>query len=415
MPGLLSRRATSAAVPGIRQAGLRGAGTYLDGATDDARLTLAVVASALEAGALALSRMEVEQIEHSGSGVELGARDTLSGERHQLRAQTLVLAGGALSDPLRSRAGLEGDWVQPTRGSHILVPRERLAADGAVIFPSAVDGRIVFLIPWPDRTIIGTTDLDAPPTHEVLASHAEVRYLLDTANALVPSACLEEADVISSWAGLRPLLRAREHAPSARSREERVEREGRVYTIAGGKLTAYRSMVERLAARITAEQGFGDPSKRSATRDHPLRGASTTRSGRPVWSRLDESGRPRAGADRLAETWSRRYAGLAGAVRALCDGVAGGDRPLAADTLLGEVDWAARYEDCLCAEDFLMRRTDLGRSRPDEARAGLPLVLERLAGIHGWDAERRRAEGEAAERALQQGASWRAEGPRKSA
>ena len=108
----------------------------------------------------------------------------------------------------------------------------------------------MFLLPWPRYTAIGTTDLDADPTEPVQATREEVGYLLGSANALVPGARLSEADVVSTWSGLRPLLAAPQANPSARSREERIEREGCIYTIAGGKLTGFRAMAEKLKELI---------------------------------------------------------------------------------------------------------------------------------------------------------------------
>jgi glycerol-3-phosphate dehydrogenase len=121
-----SAAAVARRVPGIRTDGLLGGGSYLDGATDDARLTLAVALTAMEHGALALSRMEVTAVENGASGARVSARDLLSGDERTLDARAVVLAGGPFTDALRGTAGLAGRWIQPTRGTHVIVPRERL-------------------------------------------------------------------------------------------------------------------------------------------------------------------------------------------------------------------------------------------------------------------------------------------------
>ena len=406
LPRVLSRAALERALPGVRTDGLRGGGSYLDGATDDARLTLAVVRTAIEAGAIALSRTEALAIENGTSGAEAVLRDRLTGDERTVLARAVVLAGGPFTDGLRARANLPGGWVQPTRGTHLLVPRERLPTDGAVILSSAVDGRIMFLFAWPRFTAIGTTDLDASPDEPVRATRAEVRYLLDSANALVPAAALTEEDVVSTWAGLRPLLVARGADPSARSREERVARDGVIYTIAGGKLTSYRAMAEKLCARIVGELSSGMPGRRSPTRSHRLYGALERPVGRPVWSRLaggaaDLQGEP------VLHAWARRYAALAPAVDEACQRAEGGRRPLDPETLLGEVDWSVRHEDCLTAEDFLLRRSDLALGPAGPARAAAAAVLPRMAGLLGWDAERLRQEEERAAGALASAHAWR--------
>lgn len=409
LPRMHSARAVSRRVPGIQSRGLLGGGSYLDGATHDARLTLAVVLSALARGAIALSRVEALAIENGESGASVRLRDRLNGQERTLTARAVILAGGPFTDGLRERAGLGRGWIRPTRGSHVLVPRERLATDGAVIFPSPLDGRVMFLIPWPRYTVIGTTDLDADSETPARATLPEVRYLLASANGLVPSAELGEADVVSTWAGLRPLLAANGDSPSERSREERVEREGSIYTIAGGKLTGFRSMAERLGARVAGDLALGDARRHSPTRNLRLRGAFAAAVARPDWSALDATGRTRLAREATEPAWSRRYAALAPAVQELCQRAEEGRTPLDPETLLGEVDWAVRHEDCLAARDFFLRRTDLGYGPRAALEAVRERVLERLAHALSWPGEKLRAEREDLGQALAAMHAWRAE------
>lgn len=362
-PRWLSRDAALRAVPALRTDGLRGGGTYLDAATHDARLALAVMLSAARAGAVCVSRCEATAIEHASAGVALAARDLVAQSPLELRAAVCVLAGGPFTSALRACAGLGGEWIAPTRGTHVVVPRERLATDGAVIFTSAVDGRVMFLIPWPRHTVIGTTDVDADPNAPVAPTDAERDYLLASANALAPAAQLRPADVVSAWAGLRPLLRAPESAaPSQRSREERVEREGNLYTIAGGKLTGYRAMAEKLGARIARELGRGDAAAHSPTRAHALVGALARPVARPGWSSLDARGAPVA--QSVEQALVERYGALASDVRAHCRTIERGEEALAAGVLRGERSWASEREDALAGSDFLRRRTSLAFTDP---------------------------------------------------
>jgi len=408
-PRLLGAPAVARRLPGVRAPDLVGGGAYLDGATLDARLTLAVALSALARGALALSRVEALSVENGRTGARVRLRDRLNGRELELTPRAVILAGGPFTDALRARAGLGGGWIRATRGTHVLVARERLPTDGAVIFPSPVDGRILFLIPWPRGTVIGTTDLDAAADAPVHATRAEVRYLLDSANGLVPRAALGETDVLSSWAGLRPLL-ASESSPSARSREERVAREGSVYTLAGGKLTAFRSMAERLGARVAADLGRGSAARRSPTRALRLRGAFGAPVARPDWSRLDAAGHAPRAREPILAAWQRRYAALVPAVQEFCGRVEQGRAPLDAETLLGEVDWAVRHEDCLGARDFFLRRTDLGHGPRAEVEAARERVLERLASALAWSSERLAEERADLARALAAAHLWRGEG-----
>jgi glycerol-3-phosphate dehydrogenase len=406
LPRMHGTRVVARRVPGIREGGLLGGGSYLDGATHDARLTLAVVLSAQARGAIVLSRMEALALENGRGGASVRLRDRLAGEERTLTARAVVLAGGPFTDGLRARAGLARGWIRATRGAHILVRRERLATDGAVIFPSPLDGRVMFLIPWPRYTVIGTTDLDADVEAPVRATLAEVRYLLDSANQLVPRAELGEADVVSTWAGLRPLLATGVDSPSARSREERTEREGSIYTIAGGKLTGYRSMAERLGARVAGDLGRGAARRRSPTRALRRRGAFGAPVPRPAWSSLE---RARAEREPIEPAWSRRYAALAPAVQESCQRAEEGRAPLDPETLLGEVDWAVRHEDCLAACDFFLRRTDLGYGSHGRLETVRERVLERLASALSWSSEKLRSEREELARGLAALDAWRSE------
>ncbi len=404
LPRMLSREGVQSALPYVRPQDLLGGGSYLDGATDDSRLALAVVLSAIENGALALSRVEARGIENGAAGAEVELLDRLSGERRVLRARAVVLAGGPFTDRLRAFAGLSGDWLAPTRGTHLIVERERLPTDGVVIFPSCADGRILFLIPWPRTTVIGTTDLDASPDEPPRATREEIRYLLESANGLAPAAALREEDVIATYSGLRPLVSGAQN-PSSRSREERLERDRSIYTIAGGKLTGFRAMAERLGARIASDLEAGNASPRSPTRSHRLREALPHRIGRPAWSEL-AAGRPRA-EELLSHAWSRRYGALAPAVTEFCESVPRGRVALDDETLLGEVDWAARFEDCLSAVDFLFRRSDVAFGSPPTRLSAADAVLRRMAELFSWSEERKAGEKKEVEEAYQRMEAWR--------
>jgi len=356
LPYLLSTRELAHRIPGLEMKGLRGGGGYLDAATNDARLTLAVVLSAARAGATVLSRVEATHVKSSASTTRVDVRDALTDSPHSIVSKAVVLAGGPATESLRARANLEGQWIQPTRGTHLLVQRDRFAIDGAVIFPSAVDGRIMFLLPWSRFTVLGTTDLDDDADSHPFAHADEVDYLLQSANALAPGAGLQASDVVATYAGLRPLLAAHGSSPSERSREERVERSGRVYTIAGGKLTAFRGMAEKLAARICDDLGIGRGGRKSDTRNTPLVGALTRRVETPDWNSLQAGN----DLDRWRAALIRRYGTLATDVESFCASVPGGTQHLNEETRLGEVDWAVQHEDARLPADFLLRRSDVG-------------------------------------------------------
>lgn len=246
-------------VPGADGADLKGLFTYADGATHDAALVFSLIAEATQRGAITLSRVEVVGIDESSERVRATVRDGITGQVREVTARTAVIAAGPFTDRIRASRGPSERLLTTTRGTHVVVPRSRLPLPhGSVIFTSPVDGRVMFLLRWGEATAIGTTDLDADPGLPIRATRAEVRYLLDSANALVRTANLGESDVRTAVAGLRPLLRSDSSSASSRSREERILAEGRVFTIAGGKLTGFRAVASKLGPRLVRQLGRGD-------------------------------------------------------------------------------------------------------------------------------------------------------------
>jgi glycerol-3-phosphate dehydrogenase len=290
----------------------------------------------------------------------------------------------------------------------VVLERDRFPTQGAFIFTSKLDGRAMFVIPWANRTILGTTDVDASPESDVAPSAAEVDYLLESANQLCPGTALGRSDVVSTWAGLRPLLRA-DGSPSARSREERLEVDGPVYTLAGGKLTAFRAMAEPLGARLARDLGRGDPSRRSPTRGLFLWGALDRQADLPAWSRWPGLDGSPPGEEQLwGWALERRYGRFAALVRQRAES----SPALDAETRAAEIDWAVEQEHCLSAEDFLVRRTDLGYAPLAELDRCLPQVFARLSAALGWGPAELAREHEAVGALLERLHGWRdARGP----
>ncbi len=279
----LGRKATQRLEPGLRDKELRGAALYYDAQTDDARLVIATMRSAAQAGAMVANYVEVTAlIKPDGRVGGATVRDALSGRVSTVRALVVVNATGPWVDRVRrlDDAGAE-PLLRPTKGAHVAVPRKRVGHTLAVTLTSPIDGRVMFVLPWGDLSYIGTTDTDEDASpDEVRATAQDVVYLLRSVNAFFPHARLSPSDVIASWAGLRPLLRPPRHlAPSAASREHRViESRSGLWTIAGGKLTTYRVMardvVDRVAARLRELDGRPRAS-RAPTERLPLPGGET--------------------------------------------------------------------------------------------------------------------------------------------
>ena len=232
-------------VPGLAVAGLKGAVRYYDGFTNDARLTLDTLRSAAKGGASVLNYCRFKGASRPGDWVcEL--EDRLAQSTFQVRARAVVNATGPWAEGLpHSRVKL-----RLTKGVHLVVERGRVPVRETVVMTEGK--RILFAIPWGERTILGTTDTDYHgPLDDVRADATDVRYVLQVANQFFPVAKLVEEDVISTWAGLRPLVADPSGKPSDISRAHEIHNpEPGWWDVAGGKLTTYRLMGEQTMDRI---------------------------------------------------------------------------------------------------------------------------------------------------------------------
>ena len=414
---MLDTEAMLAREPGLRAEGLLGGARYFDAQVDDARLVVTTIVAAVEAGATVVNRAEVVGIDASDwPGHRARVRDAESGREVEVDALAIVNATGAwaeqmldriTADPRGSGPG-EGAAaavrIRPSRGTHVHVARERVGHSGALIFEAPQDGRVMFILPWrEDLTLIGTTDefFDGRP-HEVAATPGDIAYLLEATRGLLPASKLGPEDVISAWAGLRPLV-----APAADGDEEgAVSREFEVhqhppgiFTLSGGKLTSHRHMAEATLDRV---QAFLAPAGVKAIRKVdtdkvPLPGARfrdlDALRGR-IRERARTQGLERVSADRL----TRAYGTRANRVLDLVErNPRLGERVVAGRPhLLAEAVYSVRSEMALHVEDILFRRMRVGL----ETRSGTPEAARRVAEVVApeldWTAERRTEEVERA-------------------
>ena len=352
----LSLEETLERIPTIEPEGLRGGTIYFDGQFDDARLAINMAQTAIDLGAAVVNYVQVTGLLRQNDQVRgVRVRDLESGAEHEIRARAVINATGVFSDALRHMddAALP-PLIQLSQGIHIVLDRSFLPGDSAIMVPQTDDGRVLFAIPWYDRTVIGTTDTPVaeasleprPLEHELafLLEHAQ-RYLTKDAEA---------SDVLSCFAGLRPLVRSAEAgATSEISRDHtlQISRSGLV-TITGGKWTTYRKMAEDTVDHAAVVAGLEDrPSETRALRLHG-------------WHEYAEQ----FGA--LAP-----YGADAPAVRTTCREQAGWGEKLhpRLPYLKGEVVWAARHEMARTVEDVLSRRT---RALLLDARASIEAAPE---------------------------------------
>jgi glycerol-3-phosphate dehydrogenase len=234
---------TLRAVPNLRKEGLRGGVAYHDGQFDDARLLLTLIQTAAGHGATVLNYAEVIGLRER----LVTARDMLTGAEFSMQARSVINATGPFCDAIRKLADPDvRPMVAPSQGIHLVVDRSFLAGENAIMIPRTSDGRVMFAIPWQGYTLLGTTDTPIPAiTEEPRALESEIGFVLQTAGAYLQRSPSRE-DVLSVFAGIRPLIRSDESkATAALARDHRIEvAPSGLITITGGKWTTYRHMAE---------------------------------------------------------------------------------------------------------------------------------------------------------------------------
>jgi len=393
----LGAKRVRALEPGLRDKDLAGAGLYYDAQTDDARLALATLRSAATAGALIASYTEVLALaKPDGRVAGASVRDVLTGRRLELRARVVVNATGPWVDAVRR---LDEPAATPllrlSKGAHVAVPRARIGNTHAVTLTSPLDGRVMFVLPWGDVSYIGTTETEETvPPERARTTGDDAVYLLRSANAFFPRARLAPHDVVSTWAGLRPLLAPDgSRSAGAVSREHRVvESASGLITIAGGKLTTYRVMgrdvMDRVAARLRKLDGRRPPPA-PATDELPLPGGETA-----DLDVLVSGAVARGVGEPTAQHLVASYGTESAAVLNLVDRQRGLGKPIleGRPEIRAEVVHAVQREMAVRLADVLIRRTHLFHQARGQAVTATTVVADLMAPLLGWDAARRAEE-----------------------
>ncbi|MBJ6764899.1 glycerol-3-phosphate dehydrogenase [Myxococcaceae bacterium JPH2] len=378
------------AEPGLRTDGLKGGARYYDAATDDARLTLANALGASAAGAVVVNHASVQRlVMEDGKARGAVVRDALTGQELTVRARAIVNATGPWSDEVRrlesSAAG--GATVRGSKGVHLAVPRERLGNRDALTVLSPVDGRVMFILPAGPFAIIGTTETSthAHPA-EVRASEADVTYLLNSANAFFPEAHLTREDVVSAWAGIRPLVARGYHGgdsdAGSASREHAIDvSPSGVLAISGGKLTTFRVMARDVVNAV--ERHLGLAHRKPVTESLPLPGGDI--------ADLDaelEAARQETGDAATAVHFVQAYGSAWRHVWALTRAQEALARPLAEGLpyRCAEVTWGVSHELVLTLSDLLTRRLKVAFETRDQGRQAARVAASVMAPLLGWDA-----------------------------
>jgi len=376
--------------PQLRREGLQAGILYHDGVEDDARFTLAVLRTAIGLGALAATRVQAAALLlDGGRAIGVRARDLATGAELEIRATHVIDATGVwAAHPDERFAPVPGAArIVPSRGAHIVIRRDRLVAQGGMTL--RIPGRVVFIIPWPNHWVIGTTDHeDERPPARPTALDEDVDELLGVVNHRM-TLDLSRDDILGTYAGLRPLVGEAGGSTVKASREHKVSTDpSGVVRIGGGKYTTYRVM-----ARDTIDAALGPEGTKarpSRTAELPIVGAAPLGDLAVLAARIErETGLLRAFARRLVDrhgTEADAVVGL-GRERDLL-------RPLGFETehLEAEVAWAASRELASSLDDVLSRRMRLAQELPDRGASIAQRTAEILGAELGWDAARQAVE-----------------------
>lgn len=348
----------------------KGACFYTDAMVDDSRLVLRVLQESVAAGAQALNYTKVTDLvieKDQVQGVLIQDPDTK--KLIPLRSSVVINATGAWADKLRSTVKTE-KRIRPLRGSHLIIPRALCPVDDVLTFIHRDDNRGVYIYPWEGATVIGTTDLDHSQDLDIEASisEQEINYLLSGFNQLFPQVNLEPDDIISTWAGVRPVIGSEKHKdPSKERRDHVIWSDSGLITATGGKLTTFRLIA--LDALDAAKSQLPKPQTIDDDR---------------VFSVNDVSAEDLELNDR---SWAQQLLGrygnatqrlLAEAQTEHCERLNG------TSYCLAECQWSLRYEAVKHLDDLLLRRTRLGMLLPRGGEALFDQLKNLFRQELGW-------------------------------
>jgi glycerol-3-phosphate dehydrogenase len=406
----LSRRRALALAPGLRSESLVGAIEYYDAQVDDARFVVEVVRTAVSFGALGVNRAQAVGFLGEGDATR-GAvvRDLETGTDYDVRARTTVLATGAWTEDTETLAGHgRALRVRPSKGIHLVVPRAKIPSSVAIVVPT--EKSVLFVLPWGEHWLIGTTDTDWEyGKGRPVATAADVSYLLDHVNHVL-EAPLGPEDVQAVFAGLRPLIagvgvvrgpgeagahRFRPKKPTATattklSREHAIGRPAPgLVVVSGGKYTTYR-----LIARDAVDAAVGvaeHEAPASCTDQVQLLGSEGYLS---RWSQREQLAEQHGLSVAQVEHLLHRYGGLVDEVFSLVESDRSLAEPLpgAAQYLAAEAAYAVSHEGARHLEDVLLRRTRIGMETSHRGTETAEAVAEIMGPFLNWDDDRRERE-----------------------
>ncbi len=367
MSRFLSKKKVAGRLHNVQGKSLVGGVEYFDGQFDDSRLAINIAQTAIEHGATLLNYFKVVQLTRD-NGKLTGAtvKDVFTGEQFTMKAKSVINATGVfVDDILKMDNPIAKALVRPSQGVHLVIDKSFLAGNSAMLIPNTADGRVLFVVPWYDHLVVGTTDTPLNShAEEPIALDAEIAFILDTVAQYLERPPARK-DVLSVFAGLRPLAAPKEGSASTKelSRDHKliVSASGLV-TITGGKWTTYRKMAEETVDLVQKNNG-GDK-QTSDTRNIALHGSRP-----PSASHLSAYG-----------TDEDLIMMLVGEQPELKNALVNGH-----GYTLAQVVWAVRSEMAVTVEDVLARRLRLLFLDASAAISAAPIVAGVMQRELGWD------------------------------
>jgi glycerol-3-phosphate dehydrogenase len=366
--------------------------TYYDGQTNDARLTMALIRTSAQYGAVITNYSELTAfVKKNGRVCGAVIRDRLNDQEVTVQARHIVNATGVYAEQLEAMTGVEPQVsVEPSKGVHLVLAREDLKlGDTAIVLPETEDKRILFIVPWQSRAIYGTTDTGQGDLDHPVTTHEEIAYLLKYLNRYL-SVNVTEKDIVSTYAGYRPLVKPRNaNASTAKlSRSHAViQSPSGLVSIVGGKLTTYRKMAQDTVDVLSKRDGMPLVHPTEAL---PLQGSAGWAAIQPA---INSKGTALGLAQDITQHLSNSYGTEAQAVLAMVAQDASLATRLIDDLpyIKAEVLYAVRHEMAMTLDDVLARRTSITL---EDRKRGLGIVNEVAAVMAqelGWPPEQQQA------------------------
>jgi len=360
---MLTKLQTLKHEPLLRKDDIKGGAIYAEYRTDDARLTIEIIKTAVRHGAVVSNYATVTEflyVDRNVTGVKV--MDVLTGTSFILHGTAIVNAAGPWVDQLRElNKSKKGKSLHLTKGVHIVLPREKLPVHQAIYFDVEGDNRMIFAIPRGRTTYVGTTDTNyTGDQDQVVTSREDAEYLIKAINAAFPLVNLNLNDVESSWAGLRPLIHEEGKSASELSRKDEIFiSDSDLISIAGGKLTGYRKMAERVVD-LVAEKYFDDRTLKSCETERIklavspfLSVAEVKQYEREVEMRIEKYGFTKQKANYLVETFGKEANTILSHLERM------NHAEPEAGLLLAELSFCLQNEIVCSLTDFFVRRTGL--------------------------------------------------------